>query len=169
MQELLGADGFIIVYNVQDRNSFNEVSRIVSYIHRVRQPLQEDRIPKVIAANFSDSDPFLHQVSLEEGKELAIELESPFFQTVASNPAHQGAHETFNEIVRDLYLIYKARQQGVKNAPVTNLVKMARQSKQLSFRISRMDSEDIKFGLSTGTLSGTLFSILIVTFSLKLY
>jgi GTPase SAR1 family protein len=54
-EEIRGANGFIFIYDVRNRESFECLNRIRNSILRERQSLKEKRVPIVIVANFSDS------------------------------------------------------------------------------------------------------------------
>lgn len=99
----------------------------------------------VLCANFADTPEANRKVPTSEAKDLAISFEVPFFETVANDSSNTGAHEAFSEVIRDIYLSFKAKQEGLAKIPVTPLVKEARHSKQMAFRYSRLDSEEIKF------------------------
>lgn len=67
------ADGFLLVYSITDRSSFNSVKKLRQYIYDTKQVSKDNgqngspQFPIVIVANKSDLI-HLRQVSTEEGK-----------------------------------------------------------------------------------------------------
>jgi GTPase SAR1 family protein len=147
LQDILSSNGFVVTYNCCDRTSFECLRRIRGYILRVRAPLGEERIPFVLVANFSDKKDKAKMVPSIDGKELAISFECPFFETSATSKDPKQTQEAFSEVIRDIYLIQKAKEEGQKRIPLTPMVKEAKQSYQ--FRYSRVDTDEIKFSSKT--------------------
>ena len=89
-----GGEGFILVYTVTEKRSFQEVRRFKEMIDRVRN---YEKVPIVIAANKKDLE-HKRQVSTKEGETMAKEFDCPFFETSAA--LRHNVDETFEEIVR---------------------------------------------------------------------
>ncbi len=88
--------GFLLVYSITDRSSFEAVRTIHAEIAAMRQV---ERFPAVIVGNRSDLED-QRQVSREEGQELARSLGCPFFEASSKTP--QNVDEVFIEVVREI-------------------------------------------------------------------
>ncbi|XP_038560947.1 si:dkeyp-59c12.1 [Micropterus salmoides] len=79
------ADGFVLVYSICDRVSFNTVSRLIQTIKSTKDYLNSDKVPIVIVGNKRD----LHHrrtVLSEEGWLLALKTDCHFYEvSVAEN------------------------------------------------------------------------------------
>lgn len=93
-QYMRGGEGFILVYSVTEKKSFEEIRRFKEMIDRVRN---YETVPIVIAGNKRDLD-FKRQVSSQEGASMAKEFGCPFFETSAA--LRNNVDEVFYEIVR---------------------------------------------------------------------
>lgn len=89
-----GGEGFILVYSVTDKRSFQEIRRYKEMIDRVRN---YETVPMVIAGNKSDLED-RRQVSTNEGELMAKEFGCPFFETSAA--LRHNVEEIFEEVVR---------------------------------------------------------------------
>lgn len=95
-QYMRGGEGFILVYSITDRRSFEEISNYITHIERVRNCSDT---PIVIVGNKSDLE---HQrvVTTAEGQSLARQNNCPFWETSAA--LRQFIDESFHEIVRKI-------------------------------------------------------------------
>ena len=93
-QYMRGGEGFILVYTVTEKRSFQEIRRFKEMIDRVRN---YEKVPIVIAGNKKDLE-HKRQVSTKEGEIMAKEFGCPFFETSAA--LRHNVDETFEEIVR---------------------------------------------------------------------
>jgi Ras-related protein Rab-1A len=75
-----GAHGIIIVYDVTDRDSFDNVRQWMHEIERFANP----GVCKILVGNKCDMDE-IRKVSTDEGAELARHFEIPFLETSAKN------------------------------------------------------------------------------------
>uniref|UniRef100_A0AAY4B2A5 small monomeric GTPase n=2 Tax=Denticeps clupeoides TaxID=299321 RepID=A0AAY4B2A5_9TELE len=92
-------DGFLIVYSVTDRSSFECVPRLKRLIDHVKQALG---LPTVIVANKCDMENG-RVVRTEEGEEMARELRCSFFElSVAESPA--AVEAAASQLVREVRL-----------------------------------------------------------------
>ncbi|XP_060891205.1 ras-related and estrogen-regulated growth inhibitor-like protein [Labrus mixtus] len=81
------ADGFVLVYSICDRASFNTVSRLIETIKSTRDCLSTDKVPIVIVGNKRD----LHHrrtVPSEEGRLLALKSDCLFYEVSAAENYH---------------------------------------------------------------------------------
>ena len=73
--------GFILVYNITSRQSFDEIAMLRDKILRAKD---EERVPIVVAGNKCDLDD-QRQVSKLEGRDYCREIGVPFFETSAKD------------------------------------------------------------------------------------
>ena len=87
--------GFLLVYSVSDRASFDE---IMVFKEKILRAKELDKVPMVLVGNKCDLDPSERQVSKEEGEELGRQRECSFMETSAK--AKIKNDECFYECVR---------------------------------------------------------------------
>ncbi|KAA0714916.1 Ras-related and estrogen-regulated growth inhibitor-like protein RERG/Ras-like protein [Triplophysa tibetana] len=81
------ADGFVLVYSICDRASFNTVTRLIQTIKSSKDYLGFEKIPIVIVGNKRD----LHHrrtVLSEEGRLLALSSDCQFYEVSAAENYH---------------------------------------------------------------------------------
>ncbi|XP_019359624.1 PREDICTED: ras-related and estrogen-regulated growth inhibitor-like protein [Gavialis gangeticus] len=96
------ADGFILVYSICDRASFNILHPKVQFIKATKEATSQEKVPIVIVGNKRDLH---HQrvVSSEEGRLLALSADCGFYEVSAAEAYHgslmvfQGLAERFCE------------------------------------------------------------------------
>lgn len=91
-----GAQGILLVYDVCDRNSFENISNWISQI----DAHADVNVIKVLVGNKCDSDPGKIQVSEAEGQALADQYGIKFFLTSAKNDI--GVTPAFESVARDV-------------------------------------------------------------------
>jgi len=96
-QWIRGAEGFIIVFSITSRGSFEQVSQFRQQILRVHDV--ED-MPMIIVGNKADLE-HLRQVSTLEGKELAKSFRNTTYLE-ASAKSRQNIDEIFQNVVRSV-------------------------------------------------------------------
>lgn len=74
------ADVFMLIYSVQDSDSFEQITKIHEDIIRIRET---EKFPCIICANKQDLDKSQHVVSESEGQELAKQLKAIYMPTSA--------------------------------------------------------------------------------------
>lgn len=67
-----GAMGIILTYSIEDRNSFNDIQ---NWVKQIKMHASSE-VVKVLVGNKCDAK---RNVSIEEGKKLAAELDMQFF------------------------------------------------------------------------------------------
>jgi GTPase KRas protein len=102
-QYMQGGEGFIVVYAINSRDAFDEVTTFRDQILRVKDA---DKVPMVICGNKCDLAED-RQVTKAEGEELARSFGVPFFETSALSRIN--VDESFFELVRE---IRKARKSS---------------------------------------------------------
>eukprot|EP00011_Vannellida_sp_DIVA3-517-6-12_P010126 CAMPEP_0114611720 /NCGR_PEP_ID=MMETSP0168-20121206/4261_1 /TAXON_ID=95228 ORGANISM="Vannella sp., Strain DIVA3 517/6/12" /NCGR_SAMPLE_ID=MMETSP0168 /ASSEMBLY_ACC=CAM_ASM_000044 /LENGTH=200 /DNA_ID=CAMNT_0001822701 /DNA_START=193 /DNA_END=795 /DNA_ORIENTATION=+ len=88
--------GFLVVYSVVNRKSFNEVTPLRQKIERIKD---SKTVPMVLVGNKCDLEDE-RDVKKEEGEALAAEFGCPFFETSAKD--HINVDECFRELVREV-------------------------------------------------------------------
>lgn len=101
--------GFIIVYSVTDRQSFEQVRRFHKQILRVRD---RDSYPMILAANKIDLVQH-RKITEEEGQQLANELKVQYIETSAKDPP-VNVDKMFHDMVRII------RRQPVPPPPINS-------------------------------------------------
>lgn len=97
-QYMRTGQGFLLVYSVTDRNSFDEIQKMREQIFRVQDKNScADTIPLILVGNKSDLESE-REVTTTEGKELAKAWRLPFVETSAK--LRTGVDESFFELVR---------------------------------------------------------------------
>ena len=90
-------DGFLLVYSVDNRKAFEEISNFRGEITRAKD---DENVPVVLIANKVDLDEERHEVKKSEGENLAKSFDYPFLETSAKK--RQNVDEAFALIVREI-------------------------------------------------------------------
>lgn len=93
-QYMRSGEGFLLVYSVTDRNSFEEIFKFHKQILRVKD---RDEFPMLLVANKSDLES-QRMVQSMEGQELAKSLKIRYIEASAKNRTNVDA--AFYELVR---------------------------------------------------------------------
>jgi len=91
-----GSQGILLVYDVQDRGSFENISNWVGQIEQHA----DINVTKVLIGNKCDADPSKIQVTEAEGQALADQYGIKFFLTSAKNNIR--VTEAFESVARDV-------------------------------------------------------------------
>lgn len=95
-QYMRTGQGFICVYAITSRSSFDEISSFREQILRVKD---EDKVPMVVAANKCDLESE-RQITTAEGQDLAKSFGCPFYETSAK--ARINVEDSFYQLVREI-------------------------------------------------------------------
>jgi GTPase KRas len=95
-QSLRAGDGFLLVFSITNRNSFEEIDQIQEQILRVKDV---DTVPMVLCGNKTDLENS-RQVAVEDGRQKARIFSCPYFETSALN--RSNVEEAFHQVVREL-------------------------------------------------------------------
>lgn len=95
-QYIRSGQGFIIVYSITSRPSFENLSTFHDQILRVKD---EDTFPVVILGNKCDLEKD-REVAMAEAKQFAESIEAPFYETSAK--ARINVEEGFYQLVREI-------------------------------------------------------------------
>lgn len=94
-QYMRKGDGFLLVYSVTDKNSYENIINFHTQILRVKD---RDVYPMLLVANKVDLV-HLRKITEEQGRELAHKLGIPYIETSAKDPP-LNIDATFHEVVR---------------------------------------------------------------------
>eukprot|EP00063_Salmo_salar_P005524 XP_013980359.1 PREDICTED: ras-related and estrogen-regulated growth inhibitor-like protein [Salmo salar] len=81
------ADGFVLVYSICDRASFNAVTKLIQSIKATKDYLGMDKVPVVIVGNKKDLN-HRRTVLSEEGRLLALTTACQFYEVTAAENYH---------------------------------------------------------------------------------
>lgn len=87
-------EGFLLVYSIIDRNSFEEIPKFYRQILRVKD---RPEFPMVLVANKADLEGE-RVVSIQDGESLALELKIKYVETSAKHRIH--VDKAFHDLVR---------------------------------------------------------------------
>jgi small GTP-binding protein len=90
-----GADGIVLVYDVTEKETFDQVSE---WIEEIYKHTNQDRIGIVLVANKIDLEP--KKVSTEEGSQLASKYKMKFFETSAL--LNKNIDESFHALTEEI-------------------------------------------------------------------
>ncbi|KAK1168772.1 ras-related and estrogen-regulated growth inhibitor [Acipenser oxyrinchus oxyrinchus] len=90
-------EGFVIVYDITDRGSFDEVVPLKNFLDEIKKP---KNVTLVLVGNKADLE-HARQVSTEEGEKLATELACAFYECSACT-GDGSIHEAFYELCREV-------------------------------------------------------------------
>jgi GTPase KRas protein len=89
-------EGFLLVYSITSRQSFEEIH---TFYHQICRVKDRDSFPMVLIANKSDLERE-RQVSSQEGRDLARSFGSTFIETSAKQRVN--VDEAFYHVVREI-------------------------------------------------------------------
>jgi len=105
-QYMRTGEGFLLVYSITSRNSFEEISTFHQQILRVKD---RDFFPTVVVANKCDLD-HERQVGSHEGRDLAKQFGCRFIETSARQRIN--VDEAFSNLVREIRKYNKDQTAG---------------------------------------------------------
>lgn len=107
-QYMRTGEGFLLVFSVTDRGSFEEIYKFQRQILRVKD---RDEFPMILVGNKADLD-LQRQVTQEEGQQLARQLKVTYME--ASAKVRMNVDQAFHELVR---VIRKFQEQECPPSP----------------------------------------------------
>jgi len=105
-QYMRTGEGFLLVYSITSRNSFEEISTFHQQILRVKD---QDSFPVIVVANKCDLE-YERQVGMNEGRDLAKHFGCKFIETSAKQRIN--VDEAFSNLVREIRKYNKEQQTG---------------------------------------------------------
>ncbi|KAF4596400.1 Ras GTPase [Pleurotus pulmonarius] len=105
-QYMRTGEGFLLVYSITSRNSFEEISTFHQQILRVKD---QDSFPVIVVANKCDLE-YERQVGMNEGRDLAKHFGCKFIETSAKQRIN--VDEAFCNLVREIRKYNKEQQTG---------------------------------------------------------
>lgn len=108
-QYMRTGEGFLLVYSITSRNSFDEISTFHQQILRVKD---KDYFPIIVVANKCDLE-MERQVSGHEGRDLAKQFNCRFIETSAKQRIN--VEEAFYNLVREIRRYNKEQQFSGRN------------------------------------------------------
>ncbi|GAA5861145.1 hypothetical protein JCM5353_007841 [Sporobolomyces roseus] len=105
-QYMRTGEGFLLVYSITSRNSFDEITTFHQQILRVKD---KDFFPVIVVANKSDLENE-RQIGTDEGQRLAEQFGCRFIETSAK--ARRNVDEAFQELVREIRRYNKDQAAG---------------------------------------------------------
>eukprot|EP00736_Rhodelphis_marinus_P009049 Rmarinus@m.10025 len=109
-QYMRTGQGFLLVYSITSRSSFEEIASFREQILRVKDA---DKVPMVIVGNKVDLE-HDRQVTTVEGRDLAKSYGCPFMETSAKARIH--VEESFHELVREIRRYNKSNEESNKKS-----------------------------------------------------
>ncbi|KAJ3926590.1 MAG: ras protein [Lentinula lateritia] len=103
-QYMRTGEGFLLVYSITSRNSFEEISTFHQQILRVKD---QDTFPVVVVANKCDLE-YERQVGMNEGRDLAKHFGCKFVETSAK--VRINVDQAFQDLVREIRKYNKEQQ-----------------------------------------------------------
>ncbi|GAB1224100.1 hypothetical protein ENUP19_0173G0002 [Entamoeba nuttalli] len=93
-------DGFILIYSITSKESFEEMKRIYEWIYRVKDKDENEVLPIIVVGNKCDLENE-RQVTKEEGIEYADSIKSPFIESSAKT--NENINQIFDIITRNVF------------------------------------------------------------------
>eukprot|EP00094_Tigriopus_californicus_P009460 TCALIF_09123-PA protein Name:"Similar to RERG Ras-related and estrogen-regulated growth inhibitor (Bos taurus)" AED:0.06 eAED:0.06 QI:472/0.75/0.6/1/0.5/0.6/5/0/245 len=124
---IIWADGFILVYSITDRGSFNYIKLVKQYIIDVRQQHYDKTgttnssgtfAPMVLLGNKGDMV-HLRQVATEEGEILSKDFDCYFSEVAAADQVSEVA-EAFLELCREVHISRRKNKTSLLNRVLGN-------------------------------------------------
>jgi len=105
-QYMAQGEGFMLVYSITARASFDRLESYIEQIERAKDDLIQN-IPALIIGNKSDLDRE-REVTTKMGRDLAQKVGCKFFETSALN--RSNVEETFLTIAREMQLLRRKKE-----------------------------------------------------------
>lgn len=141
-QYMRKGDGFLLVYSVTDKQSYENIMNFYTQILRVKD---RDVYPMLLVANKVDLV-HLRKVTEEQGRELAHRLGIPYIETSAKDPplnVDAAFHEVRNKELKKV--LYTDKNKKLRNLNNFALGRSYYQ-KSTSSRVGKKSEETKTFG-----------------------
>jgi len=132
-QYMRTGEGFILVYSITSRQSFEEIQVFQQQILRVKD---KDYFPIIVVGNFCSKDQE-REVSIQEGQHLAHQFACPFIE--ADSRQGINAEKAFHDMIREIRR-YERQGNGIEPAendaqPTSNTIRNAGRRRNLYKRL----------------------------------
>ncbi|XP_013421732.1 ras-related and estrogen-regulated growth inhibitor [Lingula anatina] len=157
------ADGFILMYSITDRVSFEECARmkfLINFSKRQRKvstgALAQSRdLPVVLVGNKSDLT-FERMVSFEEGEKFSFEIGCTNFHEISVRESYESVRCVFENLYRDWKSLRKSPGSLRRHLP-----SVTSRPRERAATVSSSSSEDFDIGVSQfkarrGAMTGTV-------------
>ncbi|KAL8603390.1 Ras-related protein R-Ras2 [Nucella lapillus] len=121
-QYMRSGEGFLLVYSVTDRSSFEEIFKFHKQILRVKD---RDEFPMLLVANKSDLES-QRMVQSSEGQELAKSLKIRYIEASAKNPVQSSEGQELAKSLKIRYIEASAKNRTNVDAAFYELVRIVR-------------------------------------------
>ena len=111
-QYMRHGDGFLLIYSIDNRTSFQELGELRSQVLMCKDKL---KVPMVLVGNKCDLEEH-RQVTTQEGKDLASQWGIPFFETSAL--MRHNVDETFHQVVREVAAEFPEQEKKKKKKKI---------------------------------------------------
>ncbi|EKM78674.1 hypothetical protein AGABI1DRAFT_121109, partial [Agaricus bisporus var. burnettii JB137-S8] len=105
-QYMRTGEGFLLVYSITARSSFEEINQFYQQILRVKD---QDSFPVIVVANKCDLE-YERQVGMNEGRDLARHFGCKFIETSAKQRIN--VDEAFSNLVREIRKYNRTNKQA---------------------------------------------------------
>ena len=114
IQVIKNSDAVILVYAINDKNSFNSLD---TWLNKLNDVMDISKKPIIIVGNKSDVNDRI--ITYEEGKKYAESKGYNFYETSAKSGEH--IEEAFNDIFEQLYKTFEEEITGKKQYSATGV------------------------------------------------
>lgn len=109
VQVIKNSDAVILVYAINDLNSFNALD---TWLSKLNDTTDITKKPIIIVGNKSDLDDSQRKITKEQGQRYAQNKGYNFYETSAKSG--ENIHEAFNDIFEQLYQTFEGEITGKK-------------------------------------------------------
>ncbi|CAH1785361.1 unnamed protein product [Owenia fusiformis] len=102
---IIGADGFVLIYSIVDRKSFDEIRKCIACVNFWRN---SKSLPIVLVANKMDVSED-REVTVEEGRQLAFEIGAAFYESSAFL-GNYHVTKLFHDLIRQIASVRLRRE-----------------------------------------------------------
>ncbi|CAB11218.1 GTPase Ras1 [Schizosaccharomyces pombe] len=135
-QYMRTGEGFLLVYNITSRSSFDEISTFYQQILRVKD---KDTFPVVLVANKCDLEAE-RVVSRAEGEQLAKSMHCLYVETSAK--LRLNVEEAFYSLVRTIRRYNKSEEKGFQNKQAVQTAQVPASTAKRASAVNNSKTED---------------------------
>ncbi len=118
-ETVLWADGFVLVYSITDRTSFNYVKAAKAFIAEVRRSPNDQQPPSMALLGNKGDMVHLRQVAAEEGEILAKDFDCFFGEVAAADQVVEVA-EAFHDLCREIAAVRRKNKTSLLDRVLGN-------------------------------------------------